>query len=158
MERGLASVFKLAVTFCKHLCAAQAAFLDQALPSPPTRRVSVSASSHLTVRLLYQKALQWWLGVPRTAGKSDHYLGKRRKGSFPPAGTPVRKLPSFFLVIVLRSETKICQQLKSKDLHGGIRCKVMAPFSGYRALRPSPETWVSFLLFVSSKHQNSEAA
>lgn len=62
---------------------------------PPARRVPVWTSSHLTVRLLYQKALQWWLGMPRTAGKSDHYLGKSCKSSFPPAGTPVRKLPSF---------------------------------------------------------------
>lgn len=36
MERGLVSVFKLADTFCKHLHG-QAAFLDWALPSPPSQ-------------------------------------------------------------------------------------------------------------------------
>lgn len=37
MERGLASVFKLAGTFCKHF-GAQAAFLRWALPSPPIQK------------------------------------------------------------------------------------------------------------------------
>lgn len=57
MERGLASVFKLADTFCKHLDA-QAAFLDWAPSSPPNQKRIHMKFSHLAIRLSYRKALQ----------------------------------------------------------------------------------------------------
>lgn len=90
---------------------------------------------------LYEEALQWWLGMPRAAGESDHYLGKSHT-----CRSPGEKATLIFLVKDMRSETELFQQLKFKDFRGGVRYKVMALVSGYSGL-PQTRDFLFFCLF-----------
>lgn len=149
MERGLGSVCKVSGTFWKHFCA-PAAFLGWALPWPSARAEPSSSSSHLTAGLPWQTALQGWLGMPRAAGKSHHCIGKKviRVHSCPQE-TQWERYPQF---LGPKSETEILLRLKSEDFRGGVRQKVKVP------TQTLSRNKFPFLLFVSSKHQNSEAA
>lgn len=93
MERVLASVLELADVFCKHLCA-PAAFLGWALPLPHNQESVHASTSPPAVRLLHQKAVLWWLGVLRTAEKSDDYL-ENDKSSFYPQELQLESHPLF---------------------------------------------------------------